>query len=65
MVSLKNVGSRTISEATQQQVDQEVRRILDEQYKVAGIFLKNNKDKAHVMFKALLDWETIDREQVS
>ena len=59
-----NVGSRTISEATQQQVDQEVRRILDEQYKVAWDILENNKDKAHVMVKALLDWETIDREQV-
>ncbi|MAK29740.1 ATP-dependent zinc metalloprotease FtsH [Acinetobacter sp.] len=59
-----NVGSRTISEATQQQVDQEVRRILDEQYKVAWDILEQNKDKAHVMVKALMEWETIDREQV-
>ncbi|WP_130803178.1 ATP-dependent zinc metalloprotease FtsH [Acinetobacter ihumii] len=59
-----NVGSRTISEATQQQVDLEVRRILDEQYKVAWDILDGNQDKAHVMVKALMDWETIDREQV-
>lgn len=59
-----NVGSRTISEATQQQVDEEVRRILDEQYKVAWDILENNKDKAHTMVKALMKWETIDRDQV-
>ncbi|MBU3118664.1 ATP-dependent zinc metalloprotease FtsH [Acinetobacter soli] len=59
-----NVGSRTISEATQQQVDEEVRRILDEQYKVAWDILENNKDKAHTMVKALMEWETIDRDQV-
>ncbi|ESK37679.1 hypothetical protein P256_02112 [Acinetobacter nectaris CIP 110549] len=61
---LGSIGSRTISEATQQQVDAEVRRILDEQYKVAWDILEQNKDKAHVMVKALMDWETIDRDQV-
>ncbi|MCG2573032.1 ATP-dependent zinc metalloprotease FtsH [Acinetobacter sp. ME22] len=61
---LGSIGSRTISEATQQQVDTEVRRILDEQYKVAWDILENNKEKAHVMVKALMEWETIDREQV-
>ncbi|MCH7336155.1 ATP-dependent zinc metalloprotease FtsH [Acinetobacter sp. NIPH 2699] len=59
-----NVGSRTISEATQQKVDEEVRRILDEQYKVARDILESNKDIAHAMVKALMDWETIDRDQI-
>ncbi len=59
-----NVGSRTISEATQQKVDEEVRRILDEQYKVARDILENNKDIAHAMVKALMEWETIDRDQI-
>ena len=59
-----NVGSRTISEATQQKVDEEVRRILDEQYTVARNILENNKDMAHAMVKALMDWETIDRDQI-
>ena len=59
-----NVGSRTISEATQQKVDEEVRRILDEQYTVARNILENNKDIAHAMVKALMDWETIDRDQI-
>ena len=59
-----SIGSRTISEATQQQVDAEVRRIIDEQYRVARDILENNKDIAHAMVKALLEWETIDREQI-
>ena len=59
-----NMGNRTISEATQQQVDQEVRRILDEQYKVAWNILESHKDIAHTMVKALMEWETIDRDQI-
>ena len=59
-----NVGSRTVSEATQQQVDAEIRCILDEQYKVAWNILENNKDIAHAMVKALMEWETIDRDQI-
>ncbi|ENW95555.1 ATP-dependent zinc metalloprotease FtsH [Acinetobacter sp. NIPH 1852] len=59
-----NVGSRTISEATQQKVDEEVRRILDQQYKVARDILESNQDIAHAMVKALMDWETIDRDQI-
>ncbi|PRD33250.1 UNVERIFIED_CONTAM: ftsH [Trichonephila clavipes] len=59
-----NVGSRTISEATQQKVDEEVRRILDQQYKVARDILENNQDIAHAMVKALMEWETIDRDQI-
>jgi cell division protease FtsH len=59
-----NVGSRTISEATQQQVDAEVRRILDEQYKIARDLIESHLDIAHAMVKSLLEWETIDREQI-
>jgi cell division protease FtsH len=59
-----NVGSRTISEATQQTVDAEVRRILDDQYKIARDLIETHKDLAHAMVKALLEWETIDREQI-
>ncbi|WLF83061.1 ATP-dependent zinc metalloprotease FtsH [Moraxella sp. ZY210820] len=55
---------RPISEATQQKVDAEIRRILDTQYKVAWDILENNQDIAHEMVKALMEWETIDREQV-
>ncbi|GAA5014326.1 ATP-dependent zinc metalloprotease FtsH [Acinetobacter puyangensis] len=59
-----NVGNRTISEATQQQVDSEIRRILDEQYKVARDIIESHKEVAHAMVKALMEWETIDRDQI-
>lgn len=55
---------RPISEATQQKVDAEIRRILDAQYKIAWDILENNQDIAHEMVKALMEWETIDRDQV-
>lgn len=56
-------ANRTISEATQQKVDEEVRRILEEQYDVAYKLIDDNHDKMHAMVEALMKWETIDREQ--
>jgi cell division protease FtsH len=53
-----------MSEATMQKVDKEVRRIIDEQYRVARELIEANKDKMHAMAQALLDWETIDAEQI-
>ena len=53
-----------LSEATQQQVDAEIRRILDEQYNLARRLIEENQDKMHRMAKALLDWETIDKDQI-
>ena len=54
----------SISENTQQKVDSEIRRILDEQYAVAQNILETSRDKMEVMTAALMKWETIDREQV-
>ncbi|HFC8518934.1 ATP-dependent zinc metalloprotease FtsH [Neisseria weaveri] len=56
--------SQHISEKTQQKVDAEIRRILDEQYAIAYQILDQNRDKMETMCKALMDWETIDRDQV-
>ena len=47
-----------------QKVDAEVRRIIDAQYAVARTLIENNQDKMHAMAKALLDWETIDADQI-
>ncbi len=55
----------TMSEQTMQQVDAEIRKIIDEQYKRAWVLLDENRDKVHVMAKALLDWETIDMNQIN
>ena len=57
-------SSRTISEATQQKVDDEVRRILEAQYDIARALIEGNADKMHAMVDALMKWETIDRDQL-
>jgi cell division protease FtsH len=48
-----------------QKVDAEIRRIIDQQYRVARQLLETNRDKVEAMTKALLEWETIDAEQIS
>ena len=54
----------TMSESTMQKVDQEVRKIIDEQYAQARKLIEDNQDKIHAMAKALLEWETIDSDQL-
>jgi cell division protease FtsH len=58
-------SNKTISEATQQKVDAEIRSILDSQYALARKLLEENRDKVEAMTKALLDWETIDADQIN
>ena len=41
-----------------------IRRIIDEQYSIARKLIEDNKDKMHAMAKALLEWETIDSDQI-
>jgi len=59
------MSARTVSEETQQRVDDEIRRILDGQYALARGLLEANRDKVDVMAKALLEWETLDADQVN
>ena len=56
--------TNNMSEATLQKVDGEVRRIIDQQYTVARTLIEDNQEKIHAMAKALLEWETIDGEQL-
>lgn len=53
-----------MSEATMQKVDAEIRKIIDEQYAEARKILEENREKVEVMTKALLEWETIDFDQI-
>lgn len=53
-----------VSEQTMQKVDREIRKIIDEQYTIARSLIEGHKDKMHTMAKALLEWETIDSEQI-
>ena len=56
---------KNVSEATMQKVDEEIRRIIDQQYKLARGLIEANKDKVEAMTKALLEWETLDAEQIN
>ncbi len=55
---------RAVSERTLQSIDDEIRRIVDEQLERARALLKEHSDKAHAMAEALLERETIGREEV-
>jgi len=54
-----------MSESTMQKVDQEIRAIIDRQYTVARDIIEGNRDKMEAMAKALLEWETIDADQIN
>jgi cell division protease FtsH len=56
---------KNMSEASLQKVDAEIRRIIDEQYALARRLLEENRDKVEAMTAALLEWETIDAEQIN
>jgi len=55
---------KNVSETTMQRVDAEIRRIVDEQYKVARKLIEDNRDKVEAMAKALLEYETLDSDQL-
>ena len=63
--SFMPMSSKSISEATQQKVDNEIKSILDQQYAVARKLIEKNKKKIEVMAKALLEFETIDSDQIN
>jgi cell division protease FtsH len=55
---------KNMSEKTMQQVDLEIRRIIDAQYALAKSLLEENRDKVEAMAGALLELETIDADQI-
>jgi cell division protease FtsH len=56
---------KNVSEETMRQVDAEIRRIIDQQYAVARKLIEDNRDKIDKMAAALLEWETIDADQIN
>lgn len=54
-----------VSEATQQAIDKEVRRILEEEYLRAKTILQENRDRIELMVECLMKWETIDFDQIN
>jgi cell division protease FtsH len=57
-------GSHSVSGETAKQIDQEVRRIIDECYATAKNLLEENRDKLDLMAEALVQYETIDAAQI-
>lgn len=61
----RDIGKpREHSENTQQAIDNEVQKILDEQYKYAKAILEDNLTILHSLAKSVLDRETLDSEQI-
>lgn len=61
----RDLGMRKdYSERTAQEIDEEVRRIITESYNKAKQLLEANRDKLEIIAKALLEYETLDGEQV-
>ncbi len=56
---------KNVSETTMQKVDAEIRRIVDGQYALARKIIEDNRDKVEVMAKALMEWETLDADQIN
>jgi len=53
--------SNNVAEA----VDAEIRRIIDEQYARARKIIEDNREKIELMTKSLLEWETLNADQLS
>jgi len=56
---------KNVSETTMQKVDAEIRRIVDQQYRLARKMIEDHRDKVETMAKALLEWETLDADQIN
>jgi cell division protease FtsH len=56
---------KNLSDAMAQLVDGEIRRIIDEQYARARQIIEDNKEKVEIMTKALIEWETLDADQIN
>ena len=56
---------KNVSETTMQKVDAEIRRIVDQQYQLARKLIEQHRDKVETMAKALLEWETLDADQIN
>jgi cell division protease FtsH len=62
----KTTGSvrSTVSADTARKIDTEVRSIIDNCYATAQKLLEENRDKLDAMAETLLEYETIDRDQI-
>ena len=57
-------AGRDYSEATAEQIDREVRKLIDDAYQTATETLTAHRDKLEIIAKALLEFETLDGVQI-
>ena len=56
--------TKIYSENTAREIDEEIKRIIDDAYKTAQQIIFNSRDKLELIANALLEFETLDRVQV-
>ena len=56
--------TKTMSDDTANDIDSEVRLLVDKSYATATKMIKDNMDKLHAMSEALMTYETIDKDQI-
>jgi cell division protease FtsH len=56
--------ARNFSEVTAQEIDREVKKLCDDAYGRAKHLISSNRDKLEIVARALLEFETLDGEQV-
>ena len=56
--------TKTMSDDTANDIDSEVRSLVDKSYSTATKMIKDNMDKLHAMTDALMTYETIDKDQI-
>ena len=57
--------TQNISEKTSEQIDAEIRRLVDSGYKTAHEILEENLNQLHQLAKGLLEYETLTGEEIS
>jgi cell division protease FtsH len=55
---------KQVSDETAHVIDEEIRHVIDANYKRAKHILESNLDKLHAMAEALVKYETIDEQQI-
>jgi cell division protease FtsH len=56
--------TKTMSDDTAKEIDSEIRLLINKSYKTATKIITENIDKLHIMSDTLMQYETIDRDQI-
>ncbi|HPC29717.1 MAG TPA: cell division protein FtsH, partial [bacterium] len=59
------VQQRTLSEETNREIDNEIKRILEQASRTAEKILQENRDKLDILVNKLLEYETLTTQQIN